>query len=121
MKPKTLLQAFREFLSDNTRSRQHHRIEKATRKMAEHIADAEFERTMANFYTERVISIDPHVGPAEAWDFAAAKQKQYDHQNDCISYEQKAEAARAEVAAHIAKLHRLQQSTALPGAELNQQ
>ena len=72
--------------------KQYDKIIKATKNYARALSDAEYERHMAHFYTERVMSIDPfkdHMG------FAEARQKQLDYQEDCVRCEKKAEVALA--------------------------
>lgn len=86
------------------------KLQRAMKTLSHRVADAEFHRSMANFYTERVLSIDPHAGPAEAWEFAEAKQKQYDHQLDCVHEEKRIEEARAVVEARKAELKKLREN-----------
>ena len=80
------------------------KVQDAMRVLSRRIADAEFHRTMAGFYTDRVIATDPHT---DWWGFADAKQKQHDHQHDCLAEEKRIEEARATVEARKAELAKL--------------
>ena len=103
--------------------REHHRksrlqngdqkVQDAMRVLSRRIADAEFHRTMAGFYTDRVIATNPHV---DWWGFADAKQKQYDHQLDCLAEEKRTEEARAVVEARKAELAKLRNPLAFNAA-----
>ena len=92
-----ILQSIRRYMTDNRIRRQYERVEKAIRDKASLASNLEFHRTMSNFYTERVLDIDPHT---DWWDFANAKQKQYDHQEDFGIYEKRILEADAKVAAN---------------------
>lgn len=70
------------------------KIEIAIRKKADLIAEQEFDRTMANFYTERLLEIDPNV---DWWGFAQNKQKQHDHQESFTQLTDKIAEAEAVV------------------------
>lgn len=72
---------------------EYERAEAERKRTAKLIADAEFHRMMANFYTERVASLDPHT---QWWEFAEAKQKQYDQQLECVLLERRAGIAESE-------------------------
>lgn len=86
--------------------KQYERVTKAMRAHARAVADATFERTMADFHTQRVLSIDPHLD----WNgFAEEKQRQVDHQADCIMYERKADAALAKLRAEEQRYAKLQE------------
>lgn len=75
----------------------------------------EFNRTMGNFYTERVLDIDPHQ---DWWAFAEAKQKQYDHQLDFVRYEKRSQEADAKVEANKQAFFAAQKElNGLPAAE----
>lgn len=93
----SVLNLIRSTLKDNKVRKQYERVEKAIRAKAQLASDMEFHRTMSNFYTERVMDINPHQN---WWDFAAAKQKQYDHQEDFVRYEKRIEEADANVEAN---------------------
>ena len=88
--------------------KQYERVEAAVKAKAKCVSDAEFNRTMANFYTSRVVAIDPHAGPEQAWDYADAKQKQHDHQLACIANDKCVEEATARVEAECARYVQLQ-------------
>lgn len=68
------------------------RVQSAMRVLSRRIAEAEFHRTMASFYSERVMETDPNT---HWWEFAEAKQKQHDHQMDCLCEEKRVAEARA--------------------------
>jgi len=87
--------------------KQHERVVKAMKAHARAAGDAVFERTMADFYTQRVLAIDPHVD----WNgFAEVKQKQVDHQTDCLAYEKRAEIALAKLRAEEERYAKLRQA-----------
>lgn len=87
-------------------NKQYEAVEEAIKAKAERASAAEFNRTMANFYTSRVGSLDPHT---HWWDFADAKQKQYNHQEAFIHNEQQTVEAQAIVDAQTARFHALQE------------
>ena len=101
--------ATRDALRGDVLGRQYERVERAIRVKAQRVADAEFSHTMQNFYTEQVMDIDPHVSPKNAWAYASAKQKQYDHQQDYILYEGRMKEAEAKVEAETARYKALQE------------
>lgn len=78
---------FRDTLLGDPVSTQYEREQREQRTRAREEAEAEYHRIMANFYTDRVLAIDPN---ADWWGFAEAKQKQYDHQTECLRYERRA-------------------------------
>lgn len=75
-RPTTVFAAIRDTFRTHRIARQHQRVIDAVMSNARANSDAEFHRIMANFYTERASSIDPQI---DWWDFAEAKQKEYDH------------------------------------------
>jgi hypothetical protein len=72
------------------------RIETAVRAVALLEGDVAYHRAMNDFYTARVMSLDPH---AHWWAFADAKQKQVDHQVQLVRYQAKVEEAQAKLEA----------------------
>jgi hypothetical protein len=100
---RTFFGLLREVFFGDPLQKQYERVEAAVKAKAKCVSDAEFNRTMANFYTERLDSIDPNT---DWWEFADAKQKQYDHQTTCVSndaaVEEAAQIARAEIARYSA-------------------
>lgn len=91
---KALREVFRLFvdvLFPSPEQRAYERQKKVVHVCAHHQSQAEYHRLLADFYTERVMSIDPHT---DWWAFAEAKQKQYDHQTECLLYTQRAEQHR---------------------------
>lgn len=88
--------------------KQYERVEDAIKRQAQCVSNAEFNRTMANFYTDRVLALNPH-DIEQVWDFAAAKQKQHDHQTECVRYEHREIEARAVVTAETQRFHTLQE------------
>lgn len=74
------------FLGDAERA-QYEREQREQRLKAREEAEAEYHRRMANFYTDRVLAIDQHT---DWWGYAEAKQKQYDHQCECLRHERRA-------------------------------
>lgn len=93
-----------EFLFGDPIKRQYERIEAAAKRKAEAVADAELHRTLANFYTMRVMTIDPHI---DWWGFADAKQKQHEHQVACIKFDHEVEEAHAQVQAEDQRFYTL--------------
>jgi hypothetical protein len=93
---KETISAVRKFRISRRFRAQYERVEKSIRAKAQLVSDLEFHKTMQSFYTERVLEIDPHV---DWWDFADAKQKQHDHQMDCIHLERRVAEAEAKVEA----------------------
>lgn len=114
----TLWSMLREIVFGDPVKKQYERVEQAIRAKAQRVSDAEFNRTMANFYTERVLAIDPHT---DWWDFADAKQKQYDHQNDCVKNDKRVEEAHVIVEAEAQRFHAIRNKhyAAAPSAEEN--
>lgn len=95
-------------LRANRVQKQYERVESAIKAQAQCVSDAEFNRTMANFYTERVLALDPH-NIDQVWAFADAKQKQHDHQQDCLRHESYGAEARARVDAEKQRFHTMQE------------
>lgn len=91
-----IIQTIRSTLRSNRVRKQYERVEKSICAKAQLVSDLEFSRTMSNFYTERVLDIDPHK---DWWAFADSKQKQYDHQKDFVRVEQLLLEAEAKVSA----------------------
>ena len=89
-------------------TKQYERVEKAVKALAKSVSDAEFNRTMANFYTERVASINPYAGPAEALEFSDAITKQFEHQHACVANDSSVEEARKVVEAETARYLQMQ-------------
>jgi 7-keto-8-aminopelargonate synthetase-like enzyme len=102
----TLWGLLREIVVGDPVKKQYERVETAIKTKAQKVSDAEFNRTMANFYTDRVLGIDPHQ---DWWDFADAKQKQYDHQTACVKNDQQVNEAHARVEAEAQRFHALQE------------
>lgn len=72
------------------------KLQAAIRKQAHHIGEAQYHLTMRQFYGERVKALDPHT---DWWEFAEAKQKWYEHQEDYTAECAKADECDATVAA----------------------
>lgn len=102
----TLWSLLREIVVGDPVKKQYERVETSIKAKAQRVSDAEFNRTMANFYTERVMAIDPHT---DWWDFADAKQKQYDHQIACVKNDRQVDEAHARVIAETGRFHALQE------------
>lgn len=66
---------------------QYEREQREQRVRAREEAEAEYHRKLAEYYTQRVLSLDPDT---HWWEFAEAKQKQYEHQCDCMQHERRA-------------------------------
>lgn len=77
-------------------ARQYEKVEDAIRTQSQSVADAEADRILCDFYTERVNTIDPHT---DWWGFADAKQKQVDHTASWTRNVQRVEEAKAKVEA----------------------
>lgn len=76
------------------------RVESALRQQAKMAAEAESSRVMADFYTDRVKSIDPYQ---DHWGFATARHKQAEHHDDLTQYRKLRDEAAARVAAEKAR------------------
>lgn len=94
---KHIIATIRSTMRNNRVRKQYQLVEKSILEKAQLVSDLEFNRTMSNFYTERVMDIDPHT---DWWSFAEAKQKQYDHQNDFVRYEKRIHEVDAKVEAN---------------------
>lgn len=92
----TVIGLLREAVFGDPVEKQYARVEAAIKVKAQCVSDAEFNRTMANFYTDRVLHLNPH-DINQVWDFAAAKQKQHDHQTACSRHENLTAEAQARV------------------------
>ena len=101
---KKIVPAIVHHLAGDKFRRQYEKVEGAIRAKAQLASDMEFHRTLANFYTERVMDIDPHK---DWWGFADAKQKQTDNQDDYVRLQRKMEEAEARVDAYTNALHSL--------------
>lgn len=78
---------YRDSLWGDPAQTQYDREQRQMRITAREEAEAAYHRKLADYYTERVLALDPN----EAWwEFAEAKQKQYDHQCECLRYERRA-------------------------------
>jgi hypothetical protein len=82
-------------------------IQEAMRTHARYLAEAEYHSVMANFYAGRILEIDPHTGPADAWDFADAMQKRHDQQLDWERERNRSSEAHARVLACEERLNNL--------------
>lgn len=87
---------FRVALFGDPSTKRQERIEAAVRNVALLEGDVAYHRAMNDFYTARVMDLDPH---AHWWAFADAKQKQIDHQVQLMRYQAKVEEAQAKLAA----------------------
>ena len=101
----TLFGLLRELVCGDPQQKQKERVEKAVKAQAQLNSDAEFHRTMTDFYTLQVDNIDPHT---DWWEFADAKQKEHDHVEQYQKYAASREEAAALVAAEHARYVRLQ-------------
>lgn len=72
------------------------RIRDAQQRFAEMDSHRHFHAQMADFFTDRVLSIDPWQ---DHWGFADARADQLHHQERACEYEKRAAAAHAAVAA----------------------
>lgn len=100
----SIIIAIKAGLRLNKTRKLYEKLETAVTKKAELQARMEFNRSMANFYTDRVLSIDPHQ---DWWRFAEAKQKQFNHQEDCTLLSGRIEEAQAVIVAREQELHEL--------------
>lgn len=107
-RPTTVFALIRDTIIGDRVKKQYERVEASIKAKAQAVSDAEFNRTMANFYTERVLALDPH-NIDQVWDFADAKQKQHDHQHECIRFEAKVDELQARVAAETQRFTTLQE------------
>lgn len=98
----------RELFHPGRVQKQKERVLKAAKAYARALSDAEFERCMADYYTQRVDATDPHLD----WcGFAEVKQKQFDHAADYAQYERRAQTAQAKLRAEEARYAKLQEQT----------
>lgn len=109
-----IVTVLRDMLHRKRVDRAQKRLEHAVRAKARASADAQFNREMANFYTERVLQIDPHTA---WWDFADAKQKQFDYQQEVILHDEAAKAAGRIVEQRAAKFRKLTETVVVPREE----
>jgi hypothetical protein len=101
---KSVLTVLREFIVGDPLVRHYGHVERAIKRKAERVADAEFARTMAHFYTERVLNIDHNV---DWWGFADAKQKQHDYQRDTLLYDKRVDEASQQAEARMKQYQRV--------------
>lgn len=94
-----MLQAVKNYIKSSRVRNQYERVERAIRNKAQLASELEFHRTMGDFYSERVQSIDPHT---DWWNFAEAKQKEYDHNEDSVRLSNRIVEADAKVNANKA-------------------
>lgn len=86
--------------------KQYERVEAAVKIKAERVSDAEFNRTMTNFYTQRSASINHET---HWWEYADAKQKEHDHTQAWQHAAQSAAEAETRADAEVARFNALQQ------------
>jgi hypothetical protein len=86
-----IIDAIKNLLSAHRAERQYEKIEAAIRTEARLASEAEFHRTMADWYTKQLDGIDPH---ADWWGFAQTKQKEQNHIADHRVFEGRREEAR---------------------------
>lgn len=72
------------------------RVEEAMKDKAKHVSDAEFNRTMTDFYTDQVKDIDHEH---DWWRYAEAKQKEFDHHEAWLAAKSRAVEAETKIAA----------------------
>ncbi len=77
---------FKKLFGDTAQA-EYERSEAERKHTAKLLSEASYHRIMANFYTERAASLNPHT---QWWEFADAKQKEYDHQIECALLERRA-------------------------------
>lgn len=104
--PTTLWGMVREVFASTALERQQERVAEATTLKARKRADAEFDRTMAHFYTERATALDPNIS---WWEFAAAKEKEREHNEDFRLNTEAAARAEARVEEQLVKLAALRE------------
>ncbi len=93
---KHITNMIRETIRSGKLRKQYAFVEKCIREKAHLMSNLEFCRTMADFYTERVLEIDPN---REWWDFADSKQKQTEFQQDFELYQKRIVEAEARIVA----------------------
>lgn len=102
---RTVFGLLREVFFGDPLQKQYERVEAAVKAKAKCVSDAEFNRTMANFYTERLDSIDHNT---DWWEYADAKQKQWDHQMACVGNDAAVVEATKIACAEVARYTTLQ-------------
>jgi len=88
--------------------RAYEQVQKAVWLRARIHAEREFHDVMQGFYTEQALSINPDQ---DWWGFAAAKQKQFDHQQEWLIEARRMEAASAKVRAATERLNQLREAS----------
>lgn len=91
-----IVDTVKDLVKSNRVRKNYEKLEATIRRKATLASQLEFHRAMGEFYTMRVLETDPNT---DWWGFAHAKQKQYDHQNDVLLYENRIAEADAEVSA----------------------
>lgn len=98
----------RQYLLGDPVHRAKDKLERATRQLAERQADVSYNASMANFYTEQLLDISPDT---DWWDWADAKQKQQDFQQEALLGERKAAPLTAQVQARREHYNKLRGRT----------
>jgi hypothetical protein len=88
----------------NRQRKQQERVEDAVKAHAELVGEGHVQKIMAEFYTNRVATID-HT--QHWWAYAQAKQKEHEHVQECIALVAKADEAAARIDAEIARAEAL--------------
>lgn len=108
-KPDGFLRLVRDLTVGDPLAKQQERIDEAAKLEAEHTSQAAYHRTLATHYGDRVALIKPHDDP---WGFAAARQKQLDHQALLATASERAADASARRRAETTKLAALRERAA---------
>jgi hypothetical protein len=95
-----IVDAIRRAIATHRAGREYEKIEAAIRTEARLASEAEFHRTMSDWYTKQLDAIDPH---ADWWGFAQTKQKEQDHIIDHRIYSQRRAEAQKIIAARTAQ------------------
>ena len=100
----SLFRLVRDGLWGDPVAKQQERIDGAAEIEAHAMSDMAYHRTLVEHFSQRVAGINPHD---DWWGFAAAKQKQADHQAELIAARDKAQDAAARRQAEETRLAEL--------------
>lgn len=108
-KPDGFLRLLRDVTVGDPLAKQQERIDEAAKIEAQHLSNAAYHRTLAAHYGDRVAMLSPH---SDWWAFAAAKQKQADHEAQLFAAGELAADASARRRAETTKLASLKEHAA---------
>ena len=107
MKTKSLFLTILHAIHGQPIDRANDALNAAVKSYARRAAEAAYHEKMANHFTDIVIDVDPHHSVAAAWEYANARQKQHDHQQDWFVEDNRTKEAHARVLACKARIAKL--------------